>query len=80
MSKLLNLTLHYKGKVLDRVRYGKDFKSKFFIGSSKYLFWQILDESFPDKHLFLTKKGDQLYLQLPPGAKISCSKGGKTGR
>lgn len=77
MSKLLNLTLHYKGKVLDRVRYGKDFKSKFFIGSSKYLFWQILDESFPDKHLFLTKKGDQLYLQLPPGAKISCSKGGK---
>lgn len=77
MSKLLNLTLHYKGKVLDRVRYGKDFKSKFFIGSSKYLFWQILDESFPDKHLFLTKKGDQLYLQLPPGTKISCSKEGK---
>jgi len=77
MSKLLNLTLHYQGKVLDRVRYGKDFKSKFFIGSNKYLFWQILDESFPDKHLFIAKKGDQLYLQLPPGAKISCSKEGK---
>lgn len=76
MSKLLNLTMHYKGKVLDRVRYGRDFKKKFFIGSDKYLFWQILDESFPEKHLLVTKKGDQLYLQLPPGAKVSCSKNG----
>jgi len=77
MSKLLNLTLHYKGKVLDRVRYCRDFKNKFFIGSDKYLFWQILDSSFPEKHLFVTKKGDQLYLQLPPGSKVSCTKGGQ---
>lgn len=77
MSKLLNLTLHYKGKKLDQVRYGRDFKNKFFIGSDKYLFWQILDESFPEKHLFVTKKGDQLYLQLPQGAKVSCAKDGK---
>jgi len=59
------------------VRYGRDFKNKFFIGSDKYLFWQILDESFPEKHLFVTKKGDQLYLQLPPGAKVSCAKDGE---
>jgi len=77
MSKLLNLTLHYKGKKLDQVRYGRDFKNKFFIGSDKYLFWQILDETFPEKHLFVTKKGDQLYLQLPPGAKVSCAKDGE---
>ncbi len=77
MSKLLNLTLHYKGKKLDQVRYGRDFKNKFFIGSDKYLFWQILDEKFPEKHLFVTKKGDQLYLQLPPGAKVSCAKDGE---
>lgn len=27
MSKLLNLTLHYKGKKLDQVRYGRDFRT-----------------------------------------------------
>ncbi|MDZ4181844.1 MAG: hypothetical protein U1B83_03120 [Candidatus Cloacimonadaceae bacterium] len=73
---LLNLKLSYKGKLLDIVKYGNDFKSKWFIGSSKHLFWQILDPSFPDRHLFVTQKGNDLYMNLIPGAKLSCSKDG----
>ncbi len=76
MAKLLNLKLNYKGKPLDYVRQGKDFAKKFFIGSSKYLYWQILDPSFPEKHLFITQKGDQFFMQLTPGAKVSCAKAG----
>lgn len=76
MAKLLNMKLNYKGKVLDFVREGREVKKKFFIGSNKYLFWQILDQNFPDKHLFVTEKGNQLYMQLPPGAKLSCAKDG----
>ncbi|MCK9309045.1 MAG: hypothetical protein M0P99_02095 [Candidatus Cloacimonetes bacterium] len=76
MAKLLNMKLNYKGKILDFVREGKDIKKKFFIGSNKYLFWQILDPNFPDKHLFITEKGNKYYMQLPPGAKLSCAKDG----
>lgn len=76
MAKLLNLKLNYKGKVLDFVREGRDFKKKFFIGKDKYLYWQILDENFPERHLFITEKGDQYYMQLSPGAKVSCAKDG----
>ncbi|MDD2227989.1 MAG: hypothetical protein PHY48_01095 [Candidatus Cloacimonetes bacterium] len=77
MAKLLNMKLNYKGKLLDFVREGRDIKKKFFIGSNKYLFWQILDPKFPDKHLFITEKGNQYYMQLPPGAKLSCAKNGE---
>jgi len=73
---LLNLKLNYKGKNLDIAKYGRDFTNKLFIGSSKYLFWQILDPKFPDKHLFLTSTGGDFYLQLVPGSKVSCVKGG----
>ncbi len=76
MAKLLNMKLNYKGKALDFVRQGKDIKKKFFIGSNKYIFWQILDPNFPDKHLLVTEKGNQYYMQLPPGSKLSCSKDG----
>ncbi|MEF3694219.1 MAG: hypothetical protein V3576_02620 [Candidatus Cloacimonadota bacterium] len=73
---LLNLKLNYKGKNLDIAKYGRDFTNKLFIGSNKYLFWQILDPKFPDKHLFLTSTGGDFYLQLVPGSKVSCVKGG----
>ncbi|MDY0152696.1 MAG: hypothetical protein RBS43_10525, partial [Candidatus Cloacimonas sp.] len=76
MAKLLNLNLNYKGKPLDFVRQGKDFKNKFFIGKDKFLYWQILDNNFPDKHLFITEKGDKFFMQLSPGAKLSCNKDG----
>ena len=74
---VLNLKLHYKGKVLDMVRDGRDFKNKWFIGTNKFLQWQILDKSFPDKHLFLNSKDNQFYLNLTNGAQISCQKDGK---
>lgn len=73
---LLNLKLNYKGKNLDIAKYGRDFTNKLYIGSNKYLFWQILDPKFPDKHLFLTSSGGDFYLQLVPGSKVSCVKGG----
>ncbi len=73
---LLNLKLNYKGKNLDTAKYGRDFTNKLFIGSSKYLFWQILDPKFPEKHLFLTSSGDTFYLNLVPGSTVSCKKDG----
>ena len=77
MAKLLNLNLNYKGKPLDRAIQGRDFTKKFVIGSNKYLLWQILDPAFPEKHLLITEKGDQFFMQLPPGAKVSCNVDGK---
>lgn len=69
----LNLKLHYKGKLLDRAKYGRDFINKLYIGSSKYLFWQILDPRFPDKHLFLKKKDSRFYFSLLPDMKLTFS-------
>lgn len=72
----LNLKLSYKGKLLDIVKQGKDFVGKWFIGSDKHLLWQILDPSFPHRHQLVVKRGNDLYLQLVPGASLSCSKDG----
>ncbi|HRY83595.1 MAG TPA: hypothetical protein P5533_03065 [Candidatus Cloacimonadota bacterium] len=74
-TKQLNLHLNYKGKELDTAKYGRDFTKKLVIGSSKYLFWQILDPAFPDKHLFLTGTGDDFALNLLPGSSVQCKKG-----
>lgn len=76
MAKMLNLYLHYKGKNLDNVRQGRDLPKKFFIGKNKYLFWQILDDNFPDRHLFVAQKGSDFVMKLSPGAKVSCNKDG----
>ncbi len=73
-NKLLNLKLFYQGKVLDIARYGRDFTSKWFIGSNKYLAWQILDPRFPNKHLFLVNKGGNFYLRLPEKTELNCKK------
>lgn len=77
MAKLLNLNLTYKGKPLDFARQGKEITRKFIIGSNKFLQWQILDPSFPDKHVFITEKGNQYFMQLTPGATVSCNVNGK---
>lgn len=76
---ILNLKLFYKGKHLDTIKQGTDFTNKWYIGSDKHIFWQILDEtgSFPQKHQLLFKRGNDLYLNLPQGASISCSKDGR---
>ena len=74
----MNLKLYYKGKLLDIAKYGRDFTKKLYIGSSKYLFWQILDTKFPSKHLFLKKKDDKFYMNLRSGMNVAFQQNGQT--
>jgi hypothetical protein len=76
MAKVLSLRLNYKGKFLDYAKEGKEIKKNFFIGSNKFLQWQILEPSFPDKHMFIKHKGGDYVMQMLPGSKLSCEKGG----
>ncbi|MGI6198213.1 MAG: hypothetical protein ACOYIS_03675 [Candidatus Cloacimonadaceae bacterium] len=74
----LNLELLYKGKTLDYIKYGSGlFKKDWFIGSNKHLLWQVLLPSFPDKHKLISQKGNEHYMNLLPGSKLECEKGGK---
>lgn len=77
MAKILSLRLNYKGKFLDYAKEGKEIKKQFFIGSNKFLHWQILDPSYPDKVLFIKKAGGAHVLQIPAGASFTCEKDGK---
>ncbi len=74
----LNLKLIYKGKHLDTAKDRRDFTNKLYIGSDKFLFWQILDEKFPKKFLFLQKKGEQFYLNLHPDMHVEFQDNGQT--
>lgn len=74
---ILNLKLQYKGKILDIAKYGRDFTSKLYIGKSKHLFWQILDQKFPEKFLFLRKKDDKFSINLMPGMDVTFTKDNK---
>ncbi|MCD8479916.1 MAG: hypothetical protein LRZ88_06605 [Candidatus Cloacimonetes bacterium] len=74
MAKILSLRLNYKGKFLDYAKEGKEIRKQFFIGSNKHLQWQILDTSFPDKHLFVKQVGNALVMNIPPGASFTCAK------
>jgi hypothetical protein len=67
---VLNLKLHYQGKILDIAKFGRDFTNKLYIGTNKYLFWQILDSKFPSQHLFLKRKDEKFYLDLLPGMDV----------
>lgn len=77
MAKILSLRLNYKGKFLDYAKEGKEIRKQFFIGSNKFLHWQILDPSYPDKLLFIKKVGGSLVLNIPAGASFTCEKDGK---
>ena len=68
---VLNLKLHYQGKLLDIAKFGRDFTNKLYIGTSKYLFWQILDSKLPAQHLFLKKKDEKFYIDLLPGMDVN---------
>lgn len=76
MAKILSLRLNYKGKFLDYAKEGKEIKKNFTIGSNKFLQWQILDPSFPDKHMFIQQKGGEYVMQMLPGNQLSVEKGG----
>mgnify|MGYP000850975215 FL=1 len=76
MAKILSLRLNYKGKFLDYAKEGKEIKKSFTIGSNKFLQWQILAPSFPDKHTFVHQKGGEYVLQMLPGSQLSVEKDG----
>lgn len=76
MAKILSLRLNYKGKFLDYAKEGKEIKKSFTIGSNKFMQWQILDNSFPDTHVLIKKKGGDYVLNMLPGAKLNVEKGG----
>lgn len=77
MAKILSLKLNYKETFLDYAKEGREIRKQFFIGSNKFLQWQILDPSFPDKHLFVKKVGDKLVMNIPSGAEFTCKKDGQ---
>lgn len=80
-EKIIKMKLNYKGKLLDIAKKGSgrgDIQKKWFIGSNKHIFWQILDPKFPDKHLFLEEKGNQYFLNVVPGSELNCEKNGKS--
>ncbi len=80
-EKIIKMKLNYKGKLLDVTKKGVgrgDIHKKWFIGSNKHIFWQILDPKFPDKHLFLEEKNNAYYINITPGSEVSCEKNGKS--
>ncbi len=77
MGKILSLRLNYKGKFLDYAKEGKEIKKTFVIGNNKFLQWQILAPSFPDKHLLIKQKGGEYVMQLLPGSQLTVEKDGK---
>ncbi len=76
-EKFLNMQFRYKGKVIDVAKYKRDFKNKFYIGSDKNLFWQILNPAFPKKYLLLTKVGKNYAFSLNKNMKVEVNKDGR---
>jgi len=77
-EKFLNMQFRYKGKVIDIAKYKRDFTNKFYIGSDKKLFWQILNPAFPKKYLLLTKVGNNYAFSLNKNMKVEVNKDGRT--
>lgn len=73
----LTLKLSYKGKLLDVVKANSHFKKTWLIGSNKHLLWQILEPSFPEKHILVSQQGGEWVMHLLPGADVDCSQNGK---
>ncbi len=77
-EKVLNLTLIYKNKILDKARYNRDFTKTFQIGSDRHLFWQILDKAFPVRHKLLTKIGSKYKIHLTSNMGVQLESDGET--
>ena len=76
-KKVLSLKLKYKEKYLDTARFKRDFENKFFIGSDKLVFWQILDAKFPTKYNLISKAGNTFKMHLIDSMDILVKKGDK---
>jgi hypothetical protein len=74
-DKILSLRFYYKGKNLDIAKENRDIKDKFVVGSDKHIHWQILDKSFPKRHLLIKKAADSFKLILHKGMQLTVKKG-----
>jgi len=74
-EKVLNLRFYYKGKNLDTAKEERDIVNKFIVGSAKNIQWQILDKSFPKRHLLIKKAKDSFKLVLNKGMQVTVKKG-----
>lgn len=74
-DKILSLRFYYKGKNLDIAKEERDIKDKFVVGSDKHNQWQILDNTFPKKHLLIKKAADGFKLILHKGMQLTVKKG-----
>ncbi len=72
---ILSLRFYYKGMNLDTAEEIRDIKHKLIIGSDKNNQWQILDQSFPPKHLLIKKVKDEFRLFLHKGMQLTVKKG-----
>ncbi|MDD3051424.1 MAG: hypothetical protein PHR06_09780 [Candidatus Cloacimonetes bacterium] len=73
-GKQLNLRLFYKDNHIDTAVANRDFSSKLFMGKGKDTFWQIADQKFPEKYLFLSKKGSDYVVNLQKGMSFTIKK------
>ncbi|MBN1327188.1 MAG: hypothetical protein JW996_04500 [Candidatus Cloacimonetes bacterium] len=76
-ERTLNLKLKYKDKYLDTAKFKRDFTKKFYIGSDRHQFWQILDKKFPGKYLLISRKGDGFNLYLRNDMDLNVRKDGE---
>src|SRR5690554_1091960 len=74
-EKVLNLRIYYKGKNLDTAKEERDIVNKCIVGSAKNIQWQILDKSFPKRHLLIKKAKDSFKLVLNKGMQVTVKKG-----
>ena len=74
-DKVLNLRFYYKGKNLDTAKEERDIENKFIVGSDKNIQWQILDKSFPKRHLLIKKAKDSFRLVLNKRMQVTVKKG-----
>ena len=72
---ILNLRFYYKGKNIDTAKEDRDIKKRFVVGSDKYIHWQILDKSFPKKHVLIRRVKDGFKLVLHKGMQLTVKKG-----
>ena len=72
---ILSLRFYYKGKNIDTAKEIRDIKNTFIIGSDKNIQWQILDTTFPKKHLLLKKVKNGFKLFLLKGMQLTVKRG-----
>lgn len=63
----LVLDLKMDGNTVNYAVSGKDFKRRFYIGTDRFLLWQILEDHFPKRHRLIERHNGFYQLNLLPG-------------